>query len=98
VSVSVIGLGGVELGPDHDEVPDVERAVSVIEVAAAHGINWLDTSENYHDTRNEAVIGAALAKVGADVMVSTKVAPGGAGSGGGSGFRRMKSAPRARQV
>lgn len=87
VSVSVIGLGGVELGPDAGTEPDVERAVKVIESAAEHGINWLDTSENYYDTRNEALIGSALAKVNAEMMVSTKVAPGGAGSGGGSGFR-----------
>jgi len=60
---------------------------NVIETAAEYGINWLDTSENYFDTRNESVIGAGLARVKADVMVATKVAPGIAGSGGGSGFR-----------
>ena len=87
VSVSAIGLGGVELGPEEGEEPDVERAVRVIETAAEHGINWLDTSENYHDTRNEALIGSALAQVKAEMMVATKVAPGSAGSGGGSGFR-----------
>lgn len=87
VSPSVIGLGGVELGPEDGEAPDVKRAAFVIGAAAEHGINWLDTSENYHATRNEAIIGAALAKVSGNIMVSTKVAPGGAGSGGGSGFR-----------
>ncbi|MEO6654190.1 MAG: aldo/keto reductase [Ilumatobacteraceae bacterium] len=87
VSVSAIGLGGVELGPEEGEEPDVERAVRVIETAAEHGINWLDTSENYYDTRNEALIGSALAQVKAEMMVATKVAPGSAGSGGGSGFR-----------
>ena len=86
VSVSAIGLGGVD-GPEEGEKPDVERAVRVIEAAAEHGINWLDTSENYYDTRNEELIGSALAKVTAEMMVATKVAPGSAGSGGGSGFR-----------
>jgi aryl-alcohol dehydrogenase-like predicted oxidoreductase len=87
VSVSVIGLGGVELGPEDGEAPDVDRAVQVLAAAAAQGINWIDTSENYYDTRNEALIGAALAKVRDDIRVATKVAPGSAGSGGGSGFR-----------
>lgn len=82
----MIGLGGVEFGPDEGDEPDSARIATVIEMAADHGINWLDTSENYYDTRNEAVIGAALAAVKADVMVATKVAPGTAGSGGGSGF------------
>jgi aryl-alcohol dehydrogenase-like predicted oxidoreductase len=97
VSVSAIGLGGVELGPEEGEAPDVERAVRVIETAAGHGINWLDTSENYYDARNEALIGSALAKVNAEMMVATKVAPGTAGSGGGSGFRpeQIRAACRA---
>jgi aryl-alcohol dehydrogenase-like predicted oxidoreductase len=63
------------------------RVADVIEQAAEHGINWIDTSENYYDTRNEALIGAALAEVSAEVLVATKVAPGAAGSGTGSGFR-----------
>ena len=78
--MSMIGLGGVEFGPDEDDEPDSARIANVIEMAAYHGINWIDTSENYYDTRNEAVIGAALADVKADVMVATKVAPGTAGS------------------
>jgi aryl-alcohol dehydrogenase-like predicted oxidoreductase len=87
VSASVIGLGGVEFGPEGDDEPDVARVVNVIEVAAEHGINWLDTSENYYATRNEAVLGAALSKSKLDTMVATKVAPSALGSGGGSGFR-----------
>jgi aryl-alcohol dehydrogenase-like predicted oxidoreductase len=87
VSISAIGLGGVELGPEDGEEPDAAHAAGVIEKAADHGINWVDTSENYYATRNETVIGEALAKVTADVMVASKVAPGAKGSGGGSGFR-----------
>ena len=34
---------------------------SVIDTAIECGVNWLDTSENYLETRNEEVIGAALA-------------------------------------
>ena len=87
VFASVIGLGGVEFGPEDGDDPSIDHVAGVIETAAEQGINWLDTSENYYATRNEEVIGAALAKVRADVMVATKVAPGTKGSGGGSGFR-----------
>jgi aryl-alcohol dehydrogenase-like predicted oxidoreductase len=88
LAVSRIGLGGFELGPEGGEEPDVDRAVAVLETSLDAGINWLDTSENYLETRNEALIGAALARVGDDMLVATKVAPGAAITGGGSGFRR----------
>ncbi|MFL5951221.1 MAG: aldo/keto reductase [Gaiellaceae bacterium] len=88
VFISRVGLGGVELGPMGGEEVDVPRAVGVIEAAISSGINWLDTSENYLATRNESLIGEALAQIDGDFLVSTKVAPGAAISGGGSGFRR----------
>ena len=89
VEVSCIGLGGYELGPEPDEKPDVTRAVQVIRAAIDSGIDWLDTSENYLATHNEEVIGEALAQVGGDdFLVASKVAPGAAITGGGSGFRR----------
>jgi aryl-alcohol dehydrogenase-like predicted oxidoreductase len=88
VSISPVGLGGVELGPFAGEEPDVSQAGAVIEAALASGINWLDTSENYLHTQNESVIGATLARIDGEFLVSTKVAPGAAISGGGSGFRR----------
>jgi aryl-alcohol dehydrogenase-like predicted oxidoreductase len=88
VSVSVVGLGGFELGHKEAEPPDVERAVRVIETALDAGTDWLDTSENYHDTRNESLIGAALARVRGEVMISSKASPEPAITGGGSGFRR----------
>ena len=88
VLISPVGLGGVEVGPFEGEEPDVERAVAVINAAIDAGINWIDTSENYLHSRNEALIGAALAHAGDDFLVSTKVAPRPLISGGGSGFRR----------
>ncbi len=88
VAISRVGLGGYELGNEQGEVRDVDRAVRVIEEARDSGITWVDTSENYHATRNESVIGAALARVGGDLAVASKVAPGAAVTGGGSGFRR----------
>jgi myo-inositol catabolism protein IolS len=87
VLLARVGLGGVELGPYAGEEPDTSRAAAVIEAAIESGINWLDTSENYLDTKNESLIGAALAQTEA-FLVATKVAPGAAASGGGSGFRR----------
>jgi len=88
VAISRIGLGGYELGPEPDEEPDVARAVQVIETAIENGINWLDTSENYLETHNEEVIGAALAQVDDEFLVASKVAPRPGVTGGGSGFRR----------
>ena len=88
VELSRIGLGGYQLGPEPDEEPDVARAVRVIETAVELGINWLDTSENYLDTHNEEVIGAALAQLSGEFLVASKVAPGQGVTGGGSGFRR----------
>jgi aryl-alcohol dehydrogenase-like predicted oxidoreductase len=88
VTISRVGLGGYELGHEQGEVPDVDRAVRVIEQARDSGITWIDTSENYHTTRNESVIGAALDRVSGDFDVASKVAPGAAVTGGGSGFRR----------
>jgi aryl-alcohol dehydrogenase-like predicted oxidoreductase len=87
VAISRIGLGGYELGPEPDEEWDIGRAVHVVATAIESGVNWLDTSENYLETRNEQVIGAALAQVGEDFLVASKVAPGAAVTGGGSGFR-----------
>lgn len=88
MSISRIGLGGYPLGPEPDEEPDVARAVRVIEIVLENGVNWLDTSENYLATRNEEVIGEALAQIGDDMLVASKVAPGEGITGGGSGFRR----------
>ena len=69
-------------------MPDVDGAVRVIDTALDAGINWLDTSENYNDTKNESLIGAALARSSGHMMVSTKAAPKPLITGGGSGFRR----------
>ena len=63
-----VGLGGYELGPEPDEEPDVPNAVRVIDAAIDGGVNWLDTSENYLGTRNEALIGAALARIAVTIF------------------------------
>lgn len=90
LELSRVGLGGYQLGPEPGESPDVDRAVRVIESAVACGVNWLDTSEGYLATRNESVIGSALARVDDGFLVASKVAPGAGTTGGGSGFRRAQ--------
>ncbi len=88
VSISTVGLGGLELGPEEGEEPDVDRATAVIERAREAGINWVDTSENYLKTGNESLIGAALGRIRGGFLVATKAAPSAAVTGGGTGFRR----------
>ena len=80
VAISRIGLGGIEVGPNPGEEPDVDRAIAVLEVSLEAGVNWIDTSENYLETRNESLIGEALGTISGELLVATKVAPGAAGS------------------
>lgn len=87
VQLSVVGLGGAWLGHDVDDASEVARARSVLLAADEAGVNWVDTSENYFDTGNEAVIGAALRELPDTFLVCSKVAPGALASGGGSGFQ-----------
>ena len=58
--MSVVGLGGYELGPEPGEHLDRDRAASVIRTALESGVDRLDTSENYLDTQNESLIGSRL--------------------------------------
>lgn len=85
--LSMVGLGGFELGPDDEAAPDIDRAVALVNAAIDAGINWIDTSENYLETRNESLIGETLSRVSGELLVATKVAPEAAITGGGSGFR-----------
>ena len=87
IELSVVGLGGAWLGHDPDDAAEVARALAVMQAADESGVNWLDTSENYFDTRNEAVIGRALPSMPDSFLVCSKAAPGAIHSGGGSGFR-----------
>jgi aryl-alcohol dehydrogenase-like predicted oxidoreductase len=87
VQLSAVGLGGAWLGSDPADAQTVSRGRDVVLAAADAGMNWLDTSENYFDSGNEAAIGAILERVPESFLVCTKLAPGVAISGGGSGFR-----------
>jgi aryl-alcohol dehydrogenase-like predicted oxidoreductase len=83
IELTRVGLGGVEIGPEQGESADVDRAVRVLAAAADAGINWIDTAEDYYETRNETLIGEALARCDASFHIATKVAP----NRGNSGFR-----------
>jgi len=87
VQLSVIGPGGAWLGHDLSDPTHVPTAIDVLRAVHDCGVNWLDTSENYYDTGNEAVIGVALRELDDSFLVCSKAAPGAVHSGGGSGFR-----------
>lgn len=79
--ISVVGYGSWEAGGDAwgPEVPE-ERVIEAIHAGVNAGINWVDTAEVYGGGRSEELVGKAL-KGRDEVMVFTKVAPSGAGSG-----------------
>lgn len=87
VELSAIGLGGTWLGHHVDDASELTRAHAVMHAVDECGVNWVDTSENYFDTGNEAVIGAALRSMPSSFLVCSKAGPGASHSGGGSGFR-----------
>ncbi|WP_219838086.1 aldo/keto reductase [Paenibacillus sp. R14(2021)] len=65
--VSEIGLGCMSLGTDE------AKAVSIINEALEHGINFLDTADLYDEGRNEELVRQAIRHRRADVIVATKV-------------------------
>lgn len=79
--ISVIGFGtwaagGQTWGP---EVPE-GQIIDAIRTGMDSGMNWVDTAEVYGGGRSEELVGRAL-EGRDDVMVFTKVASKGAGSG-----------------
>ena len=59
--------------PDPDDASQVERAHAVMQAAHESGVNWVDTSENYFDTGNEAVIGPTLRSMPDTFLVCSKL-------------------------
>jgi aryl-alcohol dehydrogenase-like predicted oxidoreductase len=80
LSLSLVGLGGVELGSG--EKPSLDEAVRVVETALDAGVNWIDTAEAYLDTGNESFIGELLQRIDG-LLLSTKLLP----QPDGTGFR-----------
>jgi aryl-alcohol dehydrogenase-like predicted oxidoreductase len=88
LSVSTLGLGGVELGSGDAAKgePSLEAAVGAVRAALEVGVNWLDTAEAYLDTGNESFIGEVLRRIrvgGNELLLSSKLLP----RPDGTGFR-----------
>lgn len=79
--ISVIGFGTWGAGGDAwgPQVSD-DQIIEAIRVGMDSGMNWVDTAEVYGGGRSEELVGRAL-EGRSDVMVFTKVASKGAGSG-----------------
>jgi aryl-alcohol dehydrogenase-like predicted oxidoreductase len=65
--VSEIGLGCMSLGTEEN------KAVSIIDEALAHGINFLDTADLYDAGRNEELVGRAIRHRRSEIVLATKV-------------------------
>lgn len=72
---SVVGLGGYELGQDQGW----SGAREVLAASVEAGVDWVDTAEAYFDELNERTVGAAMRDIGAQIKVSSKVAPNASG-------------------
>jgi predicted aldo/keto reductase-like oxidoreductase len=68
-SVSVIGVGGFDLG----EIGDNGEAQRVVDEALAHGINFFDNAWEYHDGFSEERLGRCLAGKRDQAFLMTKV-------------------------
>lgn len=78
--ISVVGFGSWEAGGGvWGDRPD-EQSIEAMQAAVDAGMNWIDTAEIYGRGRSEKLVGNAL-EGRDDVMVFTKVAPRGAGTG-----------------
>jgi aryl-alcohol dehydrogenase-like predicted oxidoreductase len=68
LDVSLVGLGCNNFGGRTDE----SQSIEVIEAALDAGINFFDTADIYGGTRSEEILGKALGRNRADVIVATK--------------------------
>jgi aryl-alcohol dehydrogenase-like predicted oxidoreductase len=70
--VSVIGLGGWQLGETCWNGPDEKTSIRMVHRALDAGVNFFDTAPCYADGRSEAFLGRALAGRWKDVVICTK--------------------------
>jgi methylglyoxal reductase len=81
--ISVIGFGAWEAGGQAwGPNPPDDQTIAAVRVGIDAGMNWVDTAEVYGGGRSEELVGRALEGLD-DVMVFTKLAPKGPGSGFG---------------
>lgn len=69
VRVSPLGLGALNFG---GPTPD-DEAIRIVHAALDAGVNFVDTSNNYHEGRSETVVGRAIAGRRDRVILATKV-------------------------
>ena len=89
LEVSVVGLGTNNFGKRMD---DADLAARIIHTAVEHGINLLDTSDDYGDDRDsERFIGRAIKGMRSRVLIATKVGliPGDESRGGSASRLRI---------
>ena len=73
LEVSVLGLGGSSLGSVFAEI-DEREGIRTVHVAVDNGINLIDTSPYYGETKAELVLGRALREIPrAKYLLATKV-------------------------
>lgn len=79
--ISVVGYGSWEAGAGvWGANPPEDRLIGAIQAGLDEGIDWIDTAEIYGHGKSETIVGRA-ASGRDDVMIFTKVAPSGAGTG-----------------
>lgn len=79
--ISVVGYGSWEIGGGiWGPNPPEEQLFDAIRAGLDAGMNWIDTAEIYGRGKSEKLVGKALEGY-PDVMVFTKLAPKGSGSG-----------------
>src|SRR6266581_4319098 len=80
--ISVIGYGAWEAGGDMwGPNADEESVIAAIHAAIEAGMSWVDTAEVYGSGTSEALAGKALRGRRDEVLIFTKVAPAGSGTG-----------------
>ena len=80
--ISVVGYGAWEAGGDMwGPNPAEDQVVGAIHAAIDAGMTWVDTAEVYGSGTSERLVGKALQGRRDEVLVFTKVAPAGSGTG-----------------
>jgi aryl-alcohol dehydrogenase-like predicted oxidoreductase len=80
--LSVVGYGAWEAGGDMwGPNPSEDEVIRAIHAAIDSGMNWVDTAEAYGQGTSERLVGKAIQGRRNEVLVLTKVAPAGSGTG-----------------
>ncbi len=80
--ISVIGYGAWEAGGDMwGPNPPEDQVIGAILAALDAGVTWVDTAEIYGNGTSERLVGQALSGQRDRVLIFTKVAPAGSGTG-----------------